>query len=463
MPSGTVTRASIARTTGTFRHVLQQLASSHPQHAWLPVVLPVGTETIRVVDRALARILVDAGAVEVEEEPDVEIAPATAIRGDARVGIVPLSARAPAGGSRPGRGALRLVRGAQVSIAAQQARRTLGRAGYPRREVTAWEIDRGLPGRARTGPPLLGRLVVGRRGDRSPTMLEHALSAEGVETDGVTVLIREGALVALSPARVVRLAVGPSRVLDGQRAALDSLRACGPPPHVADRVAWIESAASAGLARWTGERRLAGAQPPSLAGALLDDCLDFLAALHTLECPHGERSPFVEQADAVASVCAGEREASAVRELGAELERSLAQVGRVFGHGDFHRGNLLELNGRLNGVVDWAGAGPERLPLLDYLHLHSVERSLRTRRHLGPVIVDEVLPCARAGSDEPTRAFCRRLGLDPSHDLLERLVLAYWLDFVARDLAKSADRRERPDWVEPNVRLVARALAAGAR
>jgi hypothetical protein len=108
-------------------------------------------------------------------------------------------------------------------------------------------------------------------------------------------------------------------------------------------------------------------------------------------------------------------------------------------------------------VIDWAGAGGGRLPLLDLLHLIAhAERATRSWS-LGRAIVDRLLPAAAAGGDDLVRAYSGRIGIDPKPRLLTAFVAAYWLAFVGASLESYADRATRSAWLEENVHAVLRA------
>ncbi len=107
--------------------------------------------------------------------------------------------------------------------------------------------------------------------------------------------------------------------------------------------------------------------------------------------------------------------------------------------------------------MDWDAAGPGRLPLLDLLHLTVASRWGRTENAWGPAIVGDLLPWARGGGDDLVRGYCRRVGLEPDPELLERLAIAYWLERAAAQLSAHAERWEDREWIEANVAAVARA------
>jgi thiamine kinase-like enzyme len=157
--------------------------------------------------------------------------------------------------------------------------------------------------------------------------------------------------------------------------------------------------------------------------------------------------------------CARDR-GHALMALARRLDQDLAGLPRGIGHGDFWTGNLLIAGGRLRGVIDWAAARPDQLPLLDLINLRVGERE---SKYFGRALSEHLLPWARAGGDATSRAYCERLGLDLGPSQLEGLAIAWWLERVARELEEYGDRFRRPEWMRRNVELVLDALLAGAQ
>ena len=189
------------------------------------------------------------------------------------------------------------------------------------------------------------------------------------------------------------------------------------------------------------------------------ECLEFLTALHSVKGPGRWDTSLVAAAEVVARVC-GPAEAAMVHATGRVLDDALADVPRGFGHGDFFMGNLLVEDDRLLGVVDWDSAGPDRLALLDAIHLAFTSAHRPTDMDWGPKLVSELIPWARAGGDDLTNEYCREVGLERDPELLELLVVAYWLDRAASQLRTHAERWEDGDWLRLNIESVARALGA---
>jgi aminoglycoside phosphotransferase (APT) family kinase protein len=448
------------------------MSVEHSSLGWLPAVVPVGARRFRVAEPTLAGVLTDAGAELVDAGADVEIGRSAAeLEGGASLAVVfvpPPSARAR---PLPARVAAKAGAAGRAVVLAERARRDLRRLGYPHVSVLRWDLrDRvALPGFPvpRRGPAErlpAAALVVGWRGRRPPTTLDAALESAGRAVGTALgprwVSIRPGPVLAATDAGVLRVALGPSRTeVEGQVAALTALAAAGAPPLVAERIPWLLASGEAGLARWSLERLRSGARPRRVGPELVADCVDFLVALHGVA---GAAEPLAERAETVAAVCPPD-DAERVRALAERLEHDLAGVPRGFGHGDFFAGNLLALNDRLTGVLDWDAGGPGRLPLLDLLHLELTRTPYGADERWGRAVLDRLLPLARAGGDETVAGYCRGVGVTPDPSLLEALVLAYWLEYAAYQLRTHPDRRTDRAWVRGNVELILREVGLSAR
>jgi hypothetical protein len=446
---------------------------TYPRHNWLAAVLPASTRRVRVEDPALASTLAEAGAELVDREPDVEIASAEGLRGDAAAAIIPLEAVLPEGGSRPVRALRRTTGFARIRLQARRSQGALERRGYEHLRVVPWEWEQvvGLPGRRGLSQSLrlpermpLGALVVGSK-RQEPTVFDEAL-AQAEKESGERIqaswpLVRQGGLVAIGDTAVLRVAVGPaSRELTLLRSALEALAAASPPSTVSARVPRLIAGGRTVLADWSLEQRLPGSVPGAeLTPDLLADCVEFLADLHLAgRGTTTQTESFAELATIVSATCDPEPAVS-VQQLGASLDRELGDLPRGFGHGDFWTRNLLTERGRLTGVVDWHLGSPGRLPAVDLLHLRLSAVFQRRRQYLGEALVEQLLPWARSGGDDVLQAYCVRIGIDLDARQLEALVKAYWLTRTARELQIYADRVERPRWLQGNVRTVVRALA----
>jgi hypothetical protein len=445
------------------------MKEEHYAHGWLPVVLPAAAGRFRVADETLAEVLVGAGAELGDDEPDVEItACPEEIRGDAKLGVVTVDPAPRRSHARLVRAGSRLARSLQTRRRGRQARSVLRHAGYEHTAVLPWDVTQRvrLPSLPPIGRSLAERmpgraLALGWRGEREPTVLENVLSVAGREA-GLTlhprwVSIQAGTVLAGADSALLRVAIGPAAraQIHDQVDALTALRRNELPPFVSDRIPWLLGHGRSGLADWSLERLLPGARPPrELKPKLVEECLRFLVGLHQAR-GDGAGRRFTELAGAVAAVTGGETQ-DLVRGLGERLDDELEGVDRGFGHGDFFSGNMLADGNRLTGVLDWDAAGPGRLPVIDLFHLELTRVPYGTDDDWGRAVVDRLLPAARSGGSPLVRRYASALGLDLDPQLLEALVFAYWLEYVAYQLRAHPDRLSSPAWIEGNVELVAR-------
>lgn len=441
-------------------------------HGWLPAVVPAHARRFRVIDQELAASLADVGADLVETAPDVEIAPfAAELRGDATLAVITIDPRTPTGGRLAVRASRRLATSLRTRARVAVARRTLRRAGYEEVSILFWDAAHRaqLPGmppvRRRIVERLPGRaLAIGRRGAPTPSMLDEALKAVAGDTDlelrPEWASIRSGIVMVAADGVLLRMTLGRARIqIVSHVAALEALRRSEAPPSVGERLPWLLAHGRVGIADWSLERLLPGVSPPrTLTPGLLDECVDFLIGLHGIRGGEQRAARIADLADVVAGVCQPEN-GIVLSALAEHLEYELRGVARGFGHGDFFSGNLLAEGDRLTGVLDWDAAGPDRLPLLDLLHLHLTRSSYGGDEDWGRAVVERLLPLAQAGGDAVIRRYCRAIGLDAERRLLEALVLAYWLEYVAYQLRTHGDRRLQPAWIEGNVALVLRDVA----
>jgi len=438
--------------------------ASRTDHAWLAGVLPEGAHALRVEDPELASTLADAGAAIVTHEADVHIVSGRPGNPTAACVIAVLGEPRREGGGRLARTGRRLLSHARVRMCATTVRKRLQEAGYRRTAVFFWDIGQPLR-EARDPSPIGGglaerfparALVVASRGERPASLLDASLLQASVQASTTLTRIppslRTGLLVMPMPEGVLRVAVGPGRDrIAGQHDALESLRALDPPRIVTDRVPWTQARGHLGLGEWSLERTLPGrlAIPP-VDGALLDDCLDFLVAIHVAGCTEDAVGGPTSTAEVVSAALTGEA-ARAARQLGERIEELLAPVPRGFGHGDFWHGNLFVEHGRLVGVADWDSAGPGRLPLLDLLHLLFTAQWRNPPSFWGEALLSRLLPWSRRGGDHVSAQYCRRIGLELEPQMLPALVAAYWLDRVAYQLSTYEDRRRQALWLHRNV------------
>jgi phosphotransferase family enzyme len=446
-------------------------SGAYPAHAWLAGVLPAGARRFRVSDPALAETLREAGANLVEKAADVEITALSELQGEAPVVIVSINASA-MGPVRLVRAGKRLVNSLRVLAQATLARRAIRARGYPSTVVIRWDVLQALRlpwlGESSRSRRLIERLpqralVVGRKSEHGPTLLEAAVTDASSAGDLVIAphppLVRGGVLVLVGADAVLRVAVGPSRQeIDRQVAALKALHAADVPATVADRVPLMLGRGRSGLADWSLERRLPGATPSrDLSDPLLGECVDFLVDLHSVRGSDPDIS-CASLAETLAELCAPEL-APTLRDIGDSLDSDLAGLPRGFGHADFGRGNLLAEGNRLVGVIDWDGAGPGRLPLLSLLHLRLGAEYAPQDDEWGHTIVSRLLPWAESGGDEIAQDYCRRVGFEPHPTPLRELALAFWLHLVTLHLRLHPFRRDDQRWITRNIDAVIRSLA----
>ena len=157
-------------------------------HGWLPAVLPVSAHSFRVGEEGLATLLAEAGAELRPHAPDVEIAAAGGLRGDAAHAVVSVDAAQREGGPMFIRAPRRAACSMRARGKALVASRALEKRGYSPATTVMWDIDDVLhvPGvrAARRDHSLTELLpqraaVTGSRGRREPTILEAVIAQAG--------------------------------------------------------------------------------------------------------------------------------------------------------------------------------------------------------------------------------------------------------------------------------------------
>jgi hypothetical protein len=440
-------------------------------------VLPADARRFRVVDEEVAAALAACGAELVEHDADVEIAPIAQLRGAAPVAVVRFGPTVADGETHIRRLAERLRAYTVARLGALSARSALRRRGLRHTTVLAWDIEQRLRvtsprRRRRRAEPKLGlaeklpggTVVVGSRSTPTPTLLEAAFEAAasiaGESNLGLDwpMVRASGVLVVPSKQFVLKVAVGRG-ASDVERHRMGVELASSATDGALRRyLPRLDGHGEAGLARWSLEGRIDGDVPAALSPSLLGDCLELLVGLHAAR-PVPPRWSLTRSAAAIGMTCDRDR-GQALTALARRLDHDLDDLPRGIGHGDFWTGNLLAAGDRLRGVIDWAAARPDQLPLLDLINLLVGERE---SKYFGRALYDYLLPWARAGGDAVSRAYCDRLGLDIGPSQLEALSVAWWLERVARELEEYGDRVRRPEWLERNVALVLDALLAGER
>lgn len=447
----------------------------------LAAVLPADARTLWVDDERLAHELRRDGYEIASAGADVAVLTrAAALHHAPRTEVVVVlldgARSASLDGGRLHDAGARLRAYAQTSAELQQTRRQLRRRGHSRVRALRW--DHGLPlGAAapEAGPLALHRpqryprrAVVVAGGQAEPTLLDLAVTlswtgagrAESAGARAAAPLVTPAGTVLLwTEAGLLRVGLARGRQqVEAPASVLALLAEQATSDIVTDRVPTLLARGRAGAAHWSLEQRMPGmpARPP-VRGRLLDDCVDFLIALHQVPPVVPWRRPAV--AAGTAPVSRLTERAADVRRLADAARDRVADLPRGFGHGDFWHRNLLVEHGRLSGVVDWDSAGGERLPFLDLMHLRT-NQALRPGGHnWGRAVVDTLLPWVERGGDAHAERYAAALGLSLTQELLRALVVVYWLDWLDYQVAQYEVRSRERRWVRGNVDLVADALA----
>jgi hypothetical protein len=447
-------------------------AAVDPRYAWLGLVLPSDARRFRTDNPQLAAVLAEAGAETVTSAPDVEITEQGHLRGDATAAVVPFYHRRGAGGSRVARGAGRIARGAGLSLSLRRASREARRLGYASSFTISWErsipvVGPGLP--KATESPWAHRLpsnavVVAHRNGPGRTIFDEVVDAAGRATGQVlrprrVVFGSSGVVVADLGAVVLRLAVGPAAErLHAHRDTLERLDALDAPDDVRSRIPSLTAHGQEGLATWTLEERLPGAHPSRPDRGLVEDVAAFLAQLGRLPATGSAQSRLEAATEAIASECRKHVGESVARIAASALE-DLDGCPACFVHGDFWTGNLLVEGNRLTGVIDWSAGGSDGLPMTDALHLQLSELRQGTHRPLGAAVAEYFLSGDELDYDV-LGACGARLGLRLTRREQRALVVAYWLDALARELRDPDSHYDgdRAGWERDNVAPVLRVL-----
>ena len=154
-----------------------------------------------------------------------------------------------------------------------------------------------------------------------------------------------------------------------------------------------------------------------------------------------------------------------VERLGNVLRGTLANrhVLVSWAHGDFAPGNvrLASEQGRVTGVIDWGGARPGQLAVLDCYHMLLSASRVVERREFGNVIQSRL----RAGglAKRERRPLEVAYGSPRNTDIDERvLILLTWLHHVAQLNRKCSVYRNHRIWWALNAQPVLRAFRAVA-
>jgi hypothetical protein len=401
----------------------------------LAAVLPAEANGIEVLEEHTRLELEAAGARLITEGEDrVQVGPWRSLGGrtSASIAFVP-DRRVSVAASRFKR-SFDIVR---TRLEVPLARRRLSRLGFPFLKTLYWQPSRRVELRG-LGSALRSistrAYVTGSTSEGCTTVLDRSLALAG-NAIGAELhpeeLISADSLLAVCDRGVLRLSLQPAK---RQRLAYAGLRqlAQGPSEPLRKLVPQPLAKGECGLYFWSLEEKITGASARApLSPALTEQAFDVLFML----------AEFGEQSQAATGLVdeAGLLGAATDRDLGLRLDEAarvledkLVSLPRVAGHGDFWAGNLLVEGDKLCGVVDWDGWNARELPLIDFLHLHLLHRRSLHWSRWGSELLSVLLPYARSGGDERARAYCHKLGIQPSPELLEQLVWAYWIRRAAR-------------------------------
>ncbi|MGA9761415.1 MAG: phosphotransferase [Gaiellaceae bacterium] len=348
---------------------------------------------------------------------------------------------------------------ARTLLEVPRAKRRLARLGYRHVKTLRWHVGRPIDDARKCRFSLrcisTRAYVTGSASESYATVLDRSLelASRAIDRDlRLEKLVPGDSLVAICDRAVLRLSLQPAMRLRLAYAGLKSFELRS--PELKRLIPRPLAEGEFGPYFWSLEERMSGsAARAPLSPALTEQAFEALSLLaesaeHT-QAPTG----LVQEAGLLGTVT--ERELGLrLEEAMGTLEDTLAPLPRTVGHSDFWAGNLLVENDELRGIVDWDGWNAYELPLMDFLHLHLLYKRSLPWREWGPALLAVLLPFARAGGDERARAYCQKLGIDPSPELLEKLVWAYWIRRAARQVEFYEWRNEK-DCLDSAIREVA--------
>lgn len=300
-------------------------------------------------------------------------------------------------------------------------------------------------GRGRLKQPLKNALAAGAAltlssGERFERVLDAAWADAGLGDRPEEVRPSSGgsARVDVDDERVIFRAGPAGSPVDPRAAAeiLSALESAG-----VERVPRALRAGEIASAGWALESRLDGTRPVRLGDELVGDVLTLLAGLSRSE---GPPRAFEDDLDAIGRHLPDARKA--LEELVEPHRVSIERMPAVVRHGDLWVGNLLEVEGRLSGVVDWDAAHSEGVPGTDLVHLLGGEGSLGERFARRPWR-DEAFRRA-------TSTYWEAVGVDPEITTLDAVGVAWWVGQVAANLDRLPHLAGDSAWMDANVREV---------
>jgi hypothetical protein len=203
---------------------------------------------------------------------------------------------------------------------------------------------------------------------------------------------------------------------------------------------------------WSTESLLPGEPVRALSAQLIRDAVAWAS---TLPAATGRATALDERLALML-----ERFPASAAGIAAALDRVRARgrdVPGVMEHGDLWAGNLLALDDRLTGVVDWDNWHPAGIPGSDLLHLMTMARRSETRQEPGELWLER--PWESSEFRDATDDYWRRLGLPLTDDLAWLAGLNWWAAHVAAGLRRGRQPTSDPAWVARNIDNVAAALA----
>jgi Phosphotransferase enzyme family len=436
---------------------------------WLPLALPADGETFSTLLSDVSESLTLAGATVVESgsaDAIVVEKPPSESRAEWLV-VTDFQGLMSHGGTFRQKLTQRVRSATRAAMFAHRTTRTLAADDYARVSLLRWDYDVDALLRrkrlARLEELRLPRAsaVVARRDALAPTIWERA-EADAAVVRGrplapqKATVLGSGLAMCMTRDAVFRCAVGAAstHIVTGAT-MIERLRRADVPHAISRLVPESIGHGQSGIGRWTLERRIVGSAPTALTPRLTGE-LNVLIGQMFAALAGGARDTVSGYAASIERV-AGVRAAPIVAHARV-LDEVLQDIPRGFSHGDLWRDNLIVSGNQLIGIIDWVRAGDGRLPLGDYLHLSTCEREISGERYWHTV-TRELLPWARAGGDDVARNLCRRIGFEPSTEILEALVLAYWYHRTATEIESYRDRARRPGWLRENVGTLADALA----
>lgn len=440
-------------------------------HGWLVEAVPAAARRFLVHDSAIRTTLESAGGCLGGVAPDVEVGPLGSPLGAAPVSIVVRSKRPRDFGTYIGRVLGRLSQWVALRLWLLRARRAVKSAGYTHSTVLFFDVEQYVRSESGEAPParLAERLprdgvLIAHRAPPERTALDQVLedvaASLGRPLGRVQPSLRAGVLLIETDREFLRIGIGAAaQQVHDQASVLNELNGRSLSNPLRARIPRILAKGRTGFADWTVETKLPG-EPgaPVLTDEVVEDAVTFLIDLAGPLT--NDPGPWLRMDDFVpVAALIGGAAATKMLEIAELTVERVADVPRVFGHGDFCSNNLLVERGRLGGVIDWEGAGPGRLPLLDLYHLLLLQNCQPNVYQWGRAIASCLVPMSRSADDPSLRRYLSALGLELPASALQDLVCAYWLSRVGYQVSSFAMRAEDRKWIQSNVAVPASFLS----